>query len=668
MKPYLVYVFVFTLGMTRLSFCQNFSVELVPLSATVLPDTGGTISYRVTVTNLGSMLQSIDVWGKVIKPSVITGPGYGPITQLLPPGQSISWERQELIYASAQVGYYTLHVYVGSYPNTVWAQDELLFQKQILRCGVTQHWAARYNGTANYWDFGTSLAADLDGNVYVTGGSWGSATSGDYATFKYNAAGQQEWEARYNGSANGVDVANKLVLDGDGNIIVTGYSSRTETHDDYTTIKYDATGHQLWVAHYNGPGNGGDIGKSVAVDNIGNVYVTGESMGIGTMYDYATVKYNAAGQQLWEARYDGPVNGYDIPSSLVVDENGNAYVTGFSYGGPVNPDYATIKYNSFGEQQWIARYSESGYYEDLAYGLAVDRDGNVYVTGGCVQPGGYDNMDYTTIKYDSSGHQLWVATYGWVGHGDDIAHSVAVDREGNVYVTGESAFQEYYPYYSVCATVKYNNDGEQQWVARYSGPGNAFYVAYCLALDEDGNVYVTGLGSGGETYDYATNKYNNAGDLQWVALYNGIGNQYDQSRSLAIDINGNVFITGYSDCIESTPDYATIKYSSISIVNWQPLETTVLGVAVPHEFLMYLPSPNPFNAVTRLSYDLPIASQVKLQIYDNSGRLVTTLSNGFRHAGSHQVTWNATGLPSGLYFCRLQAGDYSAIQKMVLLK
>ena len=100
-----------------------------------------------------------------------------------------------------------------------------------------------------------------------------------------------------------------------------------------------------WVARYNGPGNDYDVATSLAVDDAGNVYVTGYSYGSGTFEDYATVKYSSTGVQQWAARYNGPGNGDDIATSLAVDDAGNVYVTGYSYGSGTDLDYATVKYS-----------------------------------------------------------------------------------------------------------------------------------------------------------------------------------------------------------------------------------------------------------------------------------------------------------------------------------
>jgi hypothetical protein len=110
-----------------------------------------------------------------------------------------------------------------------------------------------------------------------------------------------------------------------------------------------------WVARYNGPGNGGENATALAVDPQGNVYVTGSSWGAGTDNDYTTVKYDADGHELWVARYNGPGNGWGQATALAVVPQGNVYVTGSSWGvgSDVNyaADYATIKYTQDKEKK-----------------------------------------------------------------------------------------------------------------------------------------------------------------------------------------------------------------------------------------------------------------------------------------------------------------------------
>jgi hypothetical protein len=112
---------------------------------------------------------------------------------------------------------------------------------------------------------------------------------------------------------------------------------------DYATIKYNSSGDSLWVRRYNGPANNVDEAYSIAVDGSGNVYVTGFSEGSGTLSDYATIKYNSAGAQQWAVTYNGQSNSYDYSHSLALDATGNVYVTGYITGS--TQDFATLKYS-----------------------------------------------------------------------------------------------------------------------------------------------------------------------------------------------------------------------------------------------------------------------------------------------------------------------------------
>ncbi len=423
-----------------------------------------------------------------------------------------------------------------------------------------EQWVARYNGPANSADQPAALAIDASGNVYVTGISVGSGTAYDYATVKYDASGTPKWVARYDGGPGcSYDDAEAIALDASGNVYVTGWSVGSGTYDDYATVKYNASGVQQWVARYNGPGNSSDWATAIAVDASGNVYVTGSSVGSGTAKDYATVKYDASGTQQWVARYNGPGNSDDQPIALALDASGNVYVTGGSGGSGTGEDYATVKYDASGAQQWVAQYSGPGNSSDYATGIAIDASGNVYVTGESVGSG--TSLDYATVKYDPSGAQQWVARYNGPVNSFDWATAIAVDASGNVYVTGSSAGPGHGSDY---ATVKYGPSGVQQWAARYDSGG-----ATAIAVDGSTNVYVTGTSYSSATgYDYATVKYDSAGAQRWVARYNGPGNDLDEANAITLDDLRNVYVTGTSLGSGTFSDYATVKYDASGAQQW----------------------------------------------------------------------------------------------------
>jgi len=536
----------------------------------------------------------------------------------------------------------------------------LQFSLAAITFSQIQEWASRYNGPAgNNEDYSRSIAVDALGNVYVTGYSAGIGTgSFDYATIKFNSSGVQQWAARYNGPGNGTDYAFSIVVDGSGNVYVTGASNGGGTDYDYATIKYDASGVQQWVSRYHGPGGGQDFARSIAVDGSGNVYVTGGSPGSGTFNDYTTIKYNSSGSQQWVSRYNGPDNSSDEAYSLALDGSGNVYVTGTSNGTGTFTDYATIKYNSAGVQQWASRYNGPGNLQDDANSVVLDSLGNVYVTGGSVGSG--SNIDYATIKYNSSGAQQWAARYAGPGS-TDVANSIAVGSTGNVYVTGKSYVTgTNYDY----ATIKYNSAGVQQWVQRYDfGPtgGDRDDQAFALVLDNLENVYVTGYSSGISFNDYTTIKYNSAGLQQWLARYNGPGNNTDQASSIALDGLGNVYVTGRSVGSGTFYDYAVIKYS-------QSVGIRPISNEIPDKFSLSQNYPNPFNPVTNIEFSIPKSGNVNISVFDITGREAAVLVNEYLKAGIYKADFDGSNLPSGVYFYTIHSLDFTQTKKMILIK
>jgi uncharacterized delta-60 repeat protein len=553
------------------------------------------------------------------------------------------------------------NVYVTGTVRSVSTGDDCATTKYN-PAGVEQ-WVAYYNGPGNSFDAATAFAVDASGNVYVTGKSRGAETVNDYATIKYNSAGVEQWFARYNGPGNlSRDVPAALAVDAAGNVYVAGTSSDVTGTDFYATVKYNSAGVQDWVAHYDGPDKppfSFDSAIAIAVDAVGNVYVTGTSR--DTLDDYATVKYNSAGVEQWVARYNGPRNSHDAATALAVDDSGNVYVTGKSRASLTTDDYATVKYNSAGVEQWVARYNgPTGNFQDAATALAVDDSGNVYVTGNSAAIGTMN--DYATIKYNRAGVEQWSARYngpGMMFNSNDDATALAIDDSGNVYVTGTSqGLNTDWDY----ATVKYNRAGIQQWVARYNGPANSFDTAIALAVDVEGNVYLTGTSKGLDTCDdYTTVKYNRAGVEQWVAHYNGPANSCDAAIALVVDASSNVYVTGQS-ARSSWSIYTTIKYVQT------PVSVEEKETVKPNGYWLSQNYPNPFNPTATIRYSMPQSGHVTLKMFNLQGQEIAALVNENKPAGEHEIQWNPTNVSSGGYVYKLKAGEFVETKKLVLLK
>jgi len=497
---------------------------------------------------------------------------------------------------------------------------------------VTQEWSARYNGPGNLGDGASKLAVDGSGNVYVTGYSMGSGTDEDYSTRKYNSSGGQLWTSRYNGTGNSVDRAYSIAVDGSGNVYVTGLSRSgiTANTEDYATIKYNSSGIQLWATRYNGSLNSNDAAYALALDNSGNVYITGSSSGSGgSGRDYVTIKYNSSGVEQWVQRYNGPGNSIDEAYRIAVSDSGNVYVTGYSRSGSGagSEDCTTIKYNSTGAQQWVQRFNNGA--NDLGLAVAVDASGNVYVAGFAWN--GFSSLDYLTLKYNASGIQQWSKVE--VQSGIGVIYSLAIDGPGNVFVTGfswdeGSGFDDY-------LTIKYNSSGVYQWGTKYNGPSNGADTAYSLALDGSGNVYVTGSSSGSGTgTDYATVKYNSSGVQQWAERYNGTGNGADAAVSLAVDSWDYVYITGVSAGSGSGADYETIKYSQTGSMQTLNLAAFIEGFYNPVSNSMVSDTVTAYLRNATSPYNKIDSAKVKL---NSSGAGVFNFSNAMSSTNYYLV-------------------------------
>jgi hypothetical protein len=353
------------------------------------------------------------------------------------------------------------------------------------------------------------------------------------------------WVRRYNAPADYWDEANAIAVDDSGNVYVTGESYGIGQFYDYLTIKYDRTGNELWTKRYNGPGNRLDRASAIALDRSGNVYVTGESEGDGTSRDYVTIKYDEAGREIWLRRYGGG-DWNDIATSMTTDDSANVYVTGYSYESiTVGPDYATLKYDHHGNELWAARY-DSMY--DYAYAVCIDSLHNAYVTG-----------TSGTLKYDAGGNMLWRRSY----YGVDVI----AGKDNNAYVVGDlfgvgAEISDY-------LTIKHYPNGDTAWARTYNGQADSSDYAAAITTDDSGNVYITGVSYGSGTgWDYGTLKYYPNGDTAWVRRYNGPGNGLDQPTAIAVDLFGKTYVTGYSEAGDAYQDYATVRYDETGNQIW----------------------------------------------------------------------------------------------------
>lgn len=297
----------------------------------------------------------------------------------------------------------------------------------------------------------------------------------------------EQWIAEYD-NFSGVDSVTAMTVDGYGNVFITGASwDGLNDEFDYFTIKYNSNGTQLWLQEYDNF-SGNDIATAIALDPSGNVIVTGMSWdGLTDEYDYVTIKYNGnTGSQMWLQEYD-QWSASDKATSVAVDANGDVYVTGAADDGSIDEtDIVTIKYSSFGSQMWLQEYDEfSG--PDTGKTVVVDPFGCIIVTGS-VWSGSVDNNDVVTIRYSPGGVQQWIRLYDNFAD-DDFGVDVVTDATGNIYVIG-SSWDSNVDEFDIL-TLSYDTNGVLRWLDLYDNFA-AVDRGYAIAIDNSNNIYVAG--------------------------------------------------------------------------------------------------------------------------------------------------------------------------------
>lgn len=528
---------------------------------------------------------------------------------------------------------------------------------------INSQWVANYGFKSGDVNFASSKgnAVVCEGNFsYVTGYTQESATGNDIVTIKYNSQGDTVWVRSYNGTANSDDEGFGICVDDNDNIYVTGYAQNTGRSKDAVILKYSKQGNLLWARSFSVTTNAVvDKGVAIAVDNRDDIYVTGYTTGTDGNTDIFTMKIDRSGDILWTAIEDGSSNLNAEGTSIAIDKDRNVLVCGFITASGTNTDIAVIKYSRNGVQRWMKTVDGGAGQEDKAWGIVVDESDNAYITGYITNSDG--NTDTYTARISTSGNIVWSKTYNGNGNENDKAWGIVVDEDKDVFITGETENAVGNVNY---LTIKYDRQGTSEWVKVYNGTGDDEDVATAISLFRN-NIVITGRSFGTENnFDYATVRYkkNNGNQLE-VNRYSM--NEY--TNDLATDVStkgGTVVVTGYSELIMDNA--AGSSYISTVSPGWtSDLESIS---EIPAGYSLHQNFPNPFNPVTSIQFDLAAVSIVKLTVFDVLGKEVSVLINQQLDAGNHKITFNAEKLASGIYFYKLEAGSFNDIKKMTLVK
>ena len=409
-----------------------------------------------------------------------------------------------------------------------------------------------------------------------------------------NIAQAQSFKWAKSGVSQGYDYGNAITSDDSGNVYVTGQlefrcdfgggvAYTTAGKHDILLGKYATDGTLKWVKRAGGVG--GDVGWGIGVDRVGNIYSTGEfegtagwgpgdSMTVWGSNDIYLTKHSNSGQLIWAKKF-----GYtsdDKARALVVDRDGNIYLTGYFSGtarfGSINVtssgnnDVFIAKIDSAGDPQWVRK--GGGSREDRGRGVALDRQGNVFITGTFTQSANFSGTTLNSqgknslfvTKYDNNGNFQWAKGAGTCCD-TTRGNAISVDLNGDAYIAGyfkdnttigSNSFTAFGS--SDIFVAKYNgSNGNVIWSKQAGGPYED--LAFACAFDTVKNqLYVTGqvddhgnfgsiyVGSAGNR-DVVIAAYDANGTELWARP--GGGNQRDAGQAITYDTLGNIYTTGF---------------------------------------------------------------------------------------------------------------------------
>lgn len=513
-------------------------------------------------------------------------------------------------------------------------------------------------------DVGYKVKTDGSGNVYVAGTT--NTSNANAYVAKYNSSGVNLWLASYDGPEGLRENLVDMKVDGSGNVYVTGWSYVGTNPGVIFTIKYNSSGARQWVARY-GAMNARSIPDALVVDGSGNVYVVGikglNPLPNGTYYsdNYGlTLKYNSSGVLQWEQAVAtrGSEN-----TDVKVDVSGNVYVCGKFEGPSEVRNFKTYKYDASGVLQWQRDYARSGRVND-AWKIALDPGGNIFVTGTSIGPGSFSyTYDFMTVRYAPDGTASPGNIYINVGEGGIEYRAkmfLASDASGNIFVGGTQTVNAT-PRHNNYILIKYSYLGPREWVASYNSSGSAEDRANDMALDNTGNIYLTGYSAG----SYATVKYNTNAALAWAVRYSSPQGYVQQAIGIAIYSSSSpvggvklpvVYVVG-STGLSGLPT-ALVKYEQTSGVG-----SVLDDVPAMYDLSAY---PNPFRGATTVRYSLPKAGDVNLVMRDVAGRVIRVLERSKQSMGTYSVDVGGQMLPKGMYYVQMTANSFKKTVAVVV--
>ena len=534
-------------------------------------------------------------------------------------------------------------------------------------------WTRTYGGSS--FDLARSVDQTSDGGYIIAGQTMSfGAGAFDFYLVKTDPNGDTLWTRTYGGPSS--EYGRSVQQTSDGGYILAGIClPGGSRYGDAYLLKTDANGDTLWTRAYGGSGD--DKATSIQQTTDGGYIVAGETKSFGAgNYDAWLLKTDANGDTVWTRTYGGSAEDYGWSVQQTTD---SGYVmAGYSASfGAGSLDFYLVKTDANGDSLWTRTYGGSGV--DMGFSVQQTSDGG-YVFAGSTTSFGAGSFDFYLVKTDGNGDTLWTGVYG--GSGTDYGWSVQQTTDGGYIIAGE--------------TTSFGAGNYDVYLVKVAGESLLPDVTIEI-LPDNPPVIVPQGGSFGFTGSLTNNIEDPQVSDAWTMAIGPEKEVYGPFKVLndvalepfetrTADFNQhvpNLAPLGFYDYIAYCGDYPSTAIDSsffqVEVIagassGGEDLGWVLTGsfsegeIDLPSEFALMSNYPNPFNATTMISYQLPSAGEVKLEIYNLLGSRVATLVNGEQEAGYRSVTWDASDVSSGVYFYKLTAGDYTDTKRMILVK
>jgi hypothetical protein len=539
-------------------------------------------------------------------------------------------------------------------------------------------WTKTY-GLSFHQDEFREMKPTADGGFVLVGYAY-SETYEDWVVYvvRTDANGDTLWTRDFGkGQGDAVDET------GDGGFIIVG--SIFTDHTAMLLIRTDANGDTLWTRIFDHQHGDFRFNAADAVEETsdGGLIIGGSTQCEPWILHAYLIKTDANGDTLWTRTY--ATGGYNAFHSVQETSDGGFIVASSMYSEVTwSDDALLVKYDADGNVEWDQTYGTSDIAE-WANSARETLDGGFILAGGDSDFMTMDARMYV-VKTDSEGNLQWSGNYfRTTPDGMKVGNALSVvETEGGGFaVAGQS--------------VPEGSWSSDMYLVRIRVP------QVSIAMIPDDPVIVI---PAGESFTYEGRLTNNTLETQTVDVwfkvkkpysnhwlyphrhYTGLtvepfqtNSYYPVTQGTPPGVYPGVYTyIGYcgtygDEIVDSTYLYVTIyefkgsgqqAHSDWSLYGWGDEEVPEAGR--PTTFALRGNYPNPFNARTVISYELPTDAHVKLEIYNLFGQKVATLVDGQQEAGYRSVTWDASEVPSGVYFYKLSGGDFTETRRMMLVK